>query len=196
MLRVDGAQKSGSGTIVRNAAAIAALLGEDLHLYNIRQKRGNPGLRPQHLKAVAALAELCQGKVEGAVVGSREIWFKPGGRPLGGQYSWDIGTAGSTTMLAMTLLPPATFASGTVRFRVSGGLFQDFAPSAFHMKEVFLPTLGEMGVRAALGLQRPGYVPRGGGTIEVCVFPVDGALRQSLGLKKRSPHFASIDSVG
>lgn len=176
MLEVDGAQKSGSGTTVRNAAAIAALLGEELHLYNIREKRESPGLRPQHLKAVSALAELCRGRVKGGVVGSRELWFKPGGRPVGGEYGWDIGTAGSTTMLALTLLPVASFASGPVRFTVRGGLFQDFAPSAYHMKEVFLPTVGEMGVRASLELARPGYVPRGGGIIQVAVSPVKGRL--------------------
>ncbi len=185
MLQVNGAEKSGSGTIVRNAAAIAALLGEELHLFNIREKRESPGLRPQHLKALSALAQLCRGRVEGGAVGSREVWFKPGSHPVGGEYKWDIGTAGSTTMLAMTLIPAAIFAPEPVRFRVSGGLFQDFAPSTFHMKHVFFPTLGEMGVRADLRLLRPGYVPRGGGTIEVCVFPVDGALHPLCREKQR-----------
>ncbi len=32
MIYVDGAQKSGSGTIVRFAVGLATLLGEELHL--------------------------------------------------------------------------------------------------------------------------------------------------------------------
>jgi RNA 3'-terminal phosphate cyclase (ATP) len=109
---VDGAQKSGSGTIVRFAVGLATLLGEELHLTDIRAKREKPGLRPQHLKAVQALKQVCQGSLDGAEVGSREIKFRPGGGVRGGHYQWDIGTAGSTTLLAMTLLPAACFATG------------------------------------------------------------------------------------
>ena len=38
MIYVDGAQKSGSDTIVRFAVGLATLLGEELHLTNIRTK--------------------------------------------------------------------------------------------------------------------------------------------------------------
>jgi len=59
MIAIDGAQKSGSGTIVRYAVALASLLGQPLHLFNARAKRDKPGLRPQHLSSVLACAELC-----------------------------------------------------------------------------------------------------------------------------------------
>ena len=80
MIYVDGSRKSGSGIILRFAAGLATLLGEELHLTNIRARREKPGLRPQHLKAIQALQELCQGTLEGGEVGSKEIRFKPGGR--------------------------------------------------------------------------------------------------------------------
>ncbi|GAH98620.1 unnamed protein product, partial [marine sediment metagenome] len=105
MIYVDGAQKSGSGTIVRFAVGLATLLGEELHLTNIRAKREKPGLRPQHLKAVQALQQICQGSLGGGEIGSKEIRFRPGGEIKSGCYEWDIGTAGSTTLLAITLLP-------------------------------------------------------------------------------------------
>jgi len=177
MINIDGAQKSGSGTIVRFAVGLATLLGEELRLINIRAKREKPGLRPQHLKAVEALRQICQGTLDGAEIGSREIRFKPGGEVKGGYYEWDIGTAGSTTLLAMTLLPVACFARGAVSFRISGGLFQDFAPSAYHMQFVLLPILARMGVTARLNIIRPGYVPRGGGIIEVEVKSVTGKIK-------------------
>ncbi len=176
MLEVDGGQKSGSGTLVRHAVALAALLGEPLHLFNIRAKREKPGLRPQHLKAVQAVAELTAGELQGAQVGSSELWFRPGPRVKGSSFSWDIGTAGSTTMLALTVLPVAAFAETPSTFRVRGGLFQDFAPSAFHTQHVLLPALQAMGLRARLEVVRPGYVPRGGGEIELKVEPVDRPL--------------------
>jgi len=171
MINIDGGAKSGSGTIVRYSVALASLLGKEIRIENIRAGRDKPGLRAQHLKVVQACQEMCQGVVKNASVGSKEITYTPGGRFNGGEYSWDIGTAGSTTMMAQTLLPLACFARKPSKFRLEGGLFQDFAPSAYHMKFVLLPLLKRMGVRIGLDIIRPGYVPRGGGIIQVRVEP-------------------------
>jgi RNA 3'-terminal phosphate cyclase (ATP) len=171
MMIIDGGAKSGSGTIVRYSMALASLLGKEVRIENIRAGRDKPGLRAQHLKVVQACQEMCQGVVENAAVGSQEITYTPRGRFKGGGYSWDIGTAGSTTMMAQTLLPLACFARKSSKFRLEGGLFQDFAPSAYHMKFVLLPFLKRMGVQTELDIIRPGYVPRGGGIIEVRVEP-------------------------
>ncbi len=176
MIQIDGAAKSGSGTILRLAVALSTLLGEELHLWNVRARRDKPGLRPQHLQVVLACAQMCGGTVEGAKVGSREIVYRPGKHIRGDFYQWEIGTAGSTTMLAMTLLLVGCFADKPSAFRISGGLFQDFAPSAYHMQYVLLPTLRKMGVTAELELKQPGYVPRGAGVIEVRVKPVTTLL--------------------
>jgi RNA 3'-terminal phosphate cyclase (ATP) len=171
MITIDGGAKSGSGTIVRYSVALASLLGKEIKIENIRAKRPKPGLRAQHLKAIQACQEMCRGTVQGAYVGSKAITYTPRGRFDGGEYSWDIGTAGSTTMMAQTLIPLACFGRKPSKFKLEGGLFQDFAPSAYHMKFVLLPLLKGMGVRAELDMIRPGYVPRGGGIIEVRVEP-------------------------
>jgi RNA 3'-terminal phosphate cyclase (ATP) len=171
MITIDGGAKSGSGTIVRYSVALASLLGEEIKIENIRAGRDKPGLRAQHLKVVQACQEMCHGVVGNAAVGSKEITYTPGEKFNGGDYIWDIGTAGSTTMMAQTLLPLACFAQKPSKFRLEGGLFQDFAPSAYHMKFVLLPFLKQMGVRVKLDIIRPGYVPRGGGIIEVRVEP-------------------------
>ncbi len=172
MLEIDGGRHSGSGTIVRYGTCLAALLGQELHLTNIRARRPKPGLRHQHLKAVEILAEITQGSVVGGHVGSSDIIFRPGPTITGGEHRWDIGTAGSTTMLAFSLLPVAAFATEPCVFHLTGGLFQDFAPSAFHMQSVLLPMLRKMGIRAQLAIARPGYVPKGGGIIELSVEPI------------------------
>ena len=171
MITIDGGAKSGSGTIVRYSVALASLLGKEIKIQNIRARRDKPGLRAQHLKVIQACQEMCRGVVENALVGSREISYTPRERFKGGEYSWDIGTAGSTTMMAQTLLPLACFAPKPSKFRLQGGLFQDFAPSAYHMKFVLLPMLKQMGIQAELDIIRPGYVPKGGGIIEVRVEP-------------------------
>jgi RNA 3'-terminal phosphate cyclase (ATP) len=171
MVTIDGGAKSGSGTIVRYSVALASLLGKEIRIQNIRARRDKPGLRAQHLKVVQACQEMCHGLVENAAVGSKEITYTPGVRFNGGEYSWDIGTAGSTTMMAQTLLPLACFAGKPSKFSLEGGLFQDFAPSAYHMKFVLLPFLRQMGVQVELDIIRPGYVLRGGGVVEIRVEP-------------------------
>jgi len=176
MLEIDGSEKSGSGTIVRDAVPFSILMGEEIHLHNIRAKRDKPGLRPQHLKAMQAAAAISQGQMEGDAVGSGEIRFKPGAILQGGKFTWDIGTAGSTAMLVLCLMPLALFADKPSSYQVTGGLFQDFAPSLFHLKHVLLPVLARMGVHGAVKIIRPGYVPRGGGQIEVEIYPLKKPL--------------------
>ncbi|RMD57506.1 MAG: RNA 3'-phosphate cyclase [Nitrospirae bacterium] len=177
MLEIDGGKKSGSGTIVRDVIPFSALINRDVHIKNIRAKRDKPGLRPQHLRAVEAIADICNGELRGAKVGAREIWFRPGGYIKGGDFYWDIGTAGSTTMLAMALLPISLFAERTSTFIIKGGLFQDFAPSAFHMQHVLFPTLRAMGASVDLEILQPGYVPMGQGRIKMTVEPLKTLLK-------------------
>jgi len=176
MIVIDGAQKSGSGTIVRYAVALAALFGKSLHLVNARAKRPKPGLRPQHEGAVLACAQLCGATTSGVHVGSQEFTFTPGSSIYGGSYVWDIGTAGSATMLALSVLPLACFAEQPVLARITGGVFQDLAPSPHHMQYVLAPLLRRMGLTMDLRVIRAGYLPAGAGILELRVQPVRRSL--------------------
>ncbi len=177
VIEIDGSLYSGSGTILRYAVGLCALLGKELHIKNIRAKRKKPGLRPQHLKSILACNELVKGEVEHVEIGSSILTFRPGKNIKIGEYQWDIGTAGSTTMLVMMVLPLLCFGKGPSKLKISGGLFQDFAPSAFHMKEVLFPQLKKMGIETDLKIIRPGYVPEGKGIIELDVQPVRDKLK-------------------
>lgn len=175
MYHIDGSRYSGSGTLLRYAAALATLKGEPLHLFNIRAGSDKPGLRPQHLTALRACASLCSGRLEGDRVNSQEVFYKPGEKIKGDSFEWDIGTAGSATMLAFTLIPPALYGTSACHFTLTGGLFQDFAPTAFHMREVLLPILGRMGMKIDMEIIRPGYVPKGQGRLNMSVQPLTAA---------------------
>lgn len=120
MIEIDGSQKGGSGTILRLAVALAAIKGEPIHVFNIRQNRPQPGLKPQHLEAVLTAARLCDAEVKGARIDSREIWFKPGA-VKSGRFEAEIGTAGSISMLLMTVLPICAYAEKTVELKVTKG---------------------------------------------------------------------------
>src|SRR6516225_9054251 len=94
----DGSQGEGGGQILRTALTLSLLTGKPFRLVKVRANRETPGLRPQHLSAVRAAAELGNAEVSGASVGSRELTFRPGAyapRDL----EIDIGTAGSTALV-------------------------------------------------------------------------------------------------
>src|SRR5512134_3043934 len=172
MLTIDGSRYSGSGSIVRQAVAFSALTSRAIHVVNARAKRDKPGLRPQHIRVVEAIAELVEGRTEGLAQGSQEFTFRPGSLKTGRHYHWDIGSAGSTTMLALGILPVLAFAASPTAVELRGGLFQDFAPSVFHLEHVLLPILREMGLHAEVEIERPGYVPRGDGILRLVITPL------------------------
>lgn len=171
MIDIDGSQKSGSGTILRLSIALAAILNQPLHIRNIRQNRPQPGLRPQHLEAVLTASKLCGADLDGAKLGSRELWFKPK-EVRGGRFEAEIGTAGSISMLLMTVLPICLFAKETVHLRVSkGGTDVSNAPTINYMRNVFLSMLRRMGVNASITVHRYGYYPKGMGEVTLTVEP-------------------------
>jgi RNA 3'-terminal phosphate cyclase (ATP) len=177
VIEIDGSRHSGSGTIVRQAVAFSGLTGRAVHVVNARVRRPQPGLRHQHIRVVEAIRDLVNGTAEGLAPGSREFWFRPGRLRTGRRYVWDIGTAGSTTMLGVALLPVLAFASAPVDIEVCGGLFQDFAPSFFHVESVLMPLLRRMGFEAAVSMGRPGYVPKGEGSLSLSARPLSKPLR-------------------
>jgi len=177
MLIIDGSNYSGSGAIVRQAVGFSALTGIPIHLIHCRAKRSKPGLRRQHIRVIEAIQELVNGKAQGVCEGSQEIQFEPGAGGKQEVYRWDIGSAGSTTMLALGVLPVLAFKTTPTVVEIHGGLFQDFAPSVFHLQHAILPLLNKMGLKTTLTMERPGYVPTGNGSLLLSVEPVRTTLR-------------------
>ncbi len=171
MIEIDGSQKSGSGTILRLSVALAAIANQPLHIFNIRQSRPQPGLKPQHLEAVLTAAKLCNAKVQGAALGSRELWFTPQ-QIRGGNVEAVIETAGSIPMLLLAVMPICLFADTPVRLHVAkGGTDTTHAPTINYLRNVLLPTLAQMGVEAEITVQKYGYYPKGMGEATLTVKP-------------------------
>lgn len=190
MLEVDGSIKSGSGTILRLAVALASILNEPLHIYNIRAKRSSPGLRPQHLEAVLTAAKLCNAEVDGATVGSRELWFRPS-KIIGGEIEAQIGTAGSIPMLIMTILPICAYAEKPVKVHISkGGTDVMHSPTINYLRYVLLPVLEKIGLTAKITTVKYGYYPKGMGEVYLEVQP----CRRFNSIKLEE--FGNVKSVG
>jgi len=180
MIEIDGSQKSGSGTILRQSVALAAILKQDLHIYNIRQNRPQPGLRPQHLEAVLTAAKLCDAEIKGAMLNSCELVFKPK-RTRGGRYEAKIGTAGSIPMLMLTVLPICAFSEDTIHLSVSrGGTDVRHSPTINYIRHVLLPILERMGLNATLDVGTYGYYPKGMGEATLTVKPCTSLKALSL----------------
>jgi len=173
MREIDGAYGEGGGQLLRTACALAAITGEALRLRNIRVRRTPPGLAPQHLMAVKAVAALCGAEVEGLELRSPAIVFRPGAI-RGGEFRFDVGTAGSLTLVLQALLPVALAGATPVRMQLIGGTDIRAAPPLDYFRYVLLPLLARMGARVQVDLTRRGYYPRGGGQLAVTVTP--GAL--------------------
>jgi RNA 3'-phosphate cyclase len=171
VIEIDGSQKSGSGTILRSSVALAAILGQTLHIYNIRHNRPQPGLKPQHLEAVLTAARLCDAELKGAELSSRELWFEPG-KVKGGKVEAEIGTAGSIPMLLLTVLPICIFAENPVHLHISkGGTDVQNSPTINYVQHVLLPRLKSMRIVTALAVHKYGYYPKGMGEITITVEP-------------------------
>jgi RNA 3'-terminal phosphate cyclase (ATP) len=112
MIEIDGSMGEGGGQILRSALALSVVTGTPFRITDIRANRKpKAGLRRQHVTAVRAAAEISGAQVEGDFVESRELTFRPGTlRP--GDYTFDIGSAGSTTLVLQTVLPPLLTAAG------------------------------------------------------------------------------------
>jgi RNA 3'-phosphate cyclase len=190
VIEIDGSYGEGGGQLVRTAVALSAVTGKAIRIIKARVKRGNPGLAPQHLAAVRAVAEVCAADTEGLELRAVSFTFSP--RQLrGGAYRFDIGTAGSITLLLQALIPALLASGQSARVVVTGGTDIWQAPPADYLSEVMGRHLARMGARLHFNIARRGYYPRGGGEIAVEVspgklrplnLPAPGALRRLEGM--------------
>jgi RNA 3'-terminal phosphate cyclase (ATP) len=184
MLTIDGSFGEGGGQIIRTSLALSLVTGKPFRAERVRARREKPGLRQQHLTAVNAAAEIGHAKVEGAAVGSREFIFIPG-LVTPGEYVFSIGTAGSSTLVLQTILPPLMVAPGPSILRIEGGTHNVHAPPYDFLERAFLPLVRRIGPQVDIELERYGFYPPGGGRFNVLIEPAAESRR--LDLLERGP---------
>ena len=172
MIDVDGSMMEGGGQLLRMAITYSAVMGTPVRVRNIRAGRRQPGLRPQHLTTLKAVAEICDADARGLSLGSKEVEFKPR-PPRGGVYDFDIGTAGSISLLLRCVAPIAAFASSPARLRVRGGTAVRWSPPVLILDRVVWEALRQMGFKGELTVRREGFYPRGGGLVEAAISPLE-----------------------
>jgi RNA 3'-terminal phosphate cyclase (ATP) len=174
---IDGSMGEGGGQILRTSLALACITGKNLHIENIRAARRKPGLAKQHLSCVRAACEICGGKCKGASIGSQTLDFQPG-TIRSGDFSFDIGSAGSATLVIQTILPALFLADKPSTVTVTGGTHNPWAPPFDFLAETFLPAIKTAGFDAICKLEKYGFYPAGGGKITLDVRPRQQKLKQ------------------
>jgi RNA 3'-terminal phosphate cyclase (ATP) len=182
MLSIDGSFGEGGGQIIRSSLALSLITGKPFRIYNVRARRDRPGLQRQHLTAVSASAEIGRAQVDGARVGAKEFTFVPG-EVVPGEYVFDIGTAGSTTLVLQAVLPPLMIAKWPSLLKLEGGTHNVHAPPFEFLQKTFLPLVNRIGPQVSIELERYGFYPPGGGKFNVYIEPA-AELRQ-LNLRAR-----------
>jgi RNA 3'-terminal phosphate cyclase (ATP) len=150
--------------------ALSLVTGRPITVEQIRARRKKPGLSRQHLTAVHAARQVSGARVEGAEIGSAHLMFHPG-EVTPGEYTFRIGSAGSTTLVLQTILPALMIADGPSTVALEGGTHNPLAPCFDFLDHAYLPLLQRMGARVEASLQRPGFYPAGGGRFSVTVHP-------------------------
>lgn len=172
MIEIDGSQGEGGGQVLRSSLSLSLMTGKPMRITNIRARRPKPGLRAQHLKSVEAAVAVGKAKVEGATFGSRSLIFSPCGITAG-QYQFDIGTAGSTSLVLQTIFAPLGLADHTSRITITGGTHVKWSPAYHYLRMNWLPHMHRIGFRGDLTLDLAGFFPQGGGRIRAQIQPSD-----------------------
>ncbi|RJP23354.1 MAG: RNA 3'-phosphate cyclase [Deltaproteobacteria bacterium] len=169
-VEIDGGIGEGGGQVLRTTLSLSCITGKPVRIFNIRKNRPKPGLMRQHLVSVKALARISGAEARGTEPGSLEIFFNPG--PVtAGEYFFEIGTAGSVTLLFQSLLPTLLFAKAPSRLVLTGGTHVPFSPPFDYLRDVFSPWLARIGVRVSCEIEQYGFYPRGGGKITARIAP-------------------------
>jgi RNA 3'-terminal phosphate cyclase (ATP) len=184
MISIDGSYGEGGGQIIRTSLALSLVTGKPFRIEHVRARREKPGLQRQHLTAVLAAAEIGRAEVSGARVGSSEFTFVPRG-VWAGDYTFSIGTAGSTTLVLQTVLPPLMIAKASSHLILEGGTHNVHAPPFEFLDRAFLPLVNRIGPTVRIELKRYGFYPPGGGRFEISIEPAREFKR--LEITKRGP---------
>ena len=181
-IEIDGSHGEGGGQILRSSLALSIITGRPFRIDKIRANRDKPGLMRQHLTAVKAAERICNARVENAGLGASYLTFAPE-RVGGGDYTFSTGSAGSTTLVLQTVLPPLLLADEPSSLTLEGGTHNIHAPPLDFLEKAFLPVLNRMGVRVDVALERAGFYPAGGGKFFATITPAKNL--SPIGINKR-----------
>lgn len=170
MLEIDGSQGEGGGQTVRTAVALSALTGREIRMTRIRENRPTRGLSKQHCTAIEGVSKMTDSWVTGNFTGSQDITFKPGSTKID-DLSFDVGSAGSISLVMQAMLLAARFHTDGVRMDITGGTNVMWAPPVDFYNQILFPLMEKMGFEANMQIINRGFYPEGGGRVIINMKP-------------------------
>lgn len=169
-IEIDGSMGEGGGQVIRTSLALSIITGRPVRISNVRHNRKPPGLKAQHLAGLRAAAAICGAEVSGDRKGSETIEFAPG--PVApGDYRFDIGTAGATSLVLHTVVYPLASADAPSTVTVTGGTHVPWSPAGPYLERVWAWWYARCGGQLDLEIERAGFYPKGGGILRATIGP-------------------------
>ncbi|MDF1519077.1 MAG: RNA 3'-terminal phosphate cyclase [Brevefilum sp.] len=172
MIEIDGAYGEGGGQVLRSSLTLSALTGKPVIIRNIRASRSKPGLRPQHLAAVNAIAKITQAHVEGNELNSSIVQLAPN-KVTASDYRFDIPTAGALSLVLQTIFLPLSIAKSKSHITLTGGTHVPWSPTWDYLQICWLPMMTRLGFCGEIQLENAGFYPRGGGRARAVISPIE-----------------------
>jgi RNA 3'-phosphate cyclase len=195
LLEIDGSYGEGGGQILRNAIAFSTILKKPVKIINIRANRPNPGIKPQHYMVIKGIKKLCNAETKNLEIGSPNLTFIPG-EFKGGDYKFDIGTAGSITLIFQALILASLKSENRINIRLIGGTDVKWSPPWDYFKHVFIPIIKRIGVIVDVELIKRGYYPKGGGEAKITIHPISKIKPLKLDSEIEYTHVNGIVNIG
>ncbi|MFZ8907335.1 MAG: RNA 3'-terminal phosphate cyclase [Nitrosopumilaceae archaeon] len=169
-LEIDGSFGEGGGQIVRTAITLSSILHKPVIIENIRKGRKTPGLKPQHLMALKILEKICGVKLDHIKKGATSLKFVPG-EVKSIELEEDVGTAGSIALIIQVLIPAVAISKKKLKLTIKGGTNVLWSPTIDYSQIILRELYSRMGIEFSLNVIKRGYYPKGGGIVELEVFP-------------------------
>jgi len=195
VIEIDGSVGEGGGQVLRTSLTLSILTQQPVHIHQIRANRNKPGLMAQHLQAVQSAKEVSQAEVKGNIIGSEELFFKPN-TITHGRYHFEIGTAGSTSLVFQTILLPLSMAARTSTIDIQGGTHVQWSPVFHYLDLHWLEFMRRIGFNVNIDIVKAGFYPLGGGEMTAKIKPMDQLTGLHLNDRGKLISINGISAVG
>jgi len=171
LIEIDGSFGEGGGQIVRTAVTLSCILNKPIKIKNIRKGRKNPGLKPQHISILKILKKVCGANIDDVKIGSTDLQFFPNEMKRGLNLTEDVETAGSISLIIQVLIPAVAICKKSLKIRITGGTNVLWSPTIDYTQIILKELYARMGIKFLIKMVKRGYYSKGGGIIDLEVFP-------------------------
>lgn len=184
---IDGSHGEGGGALLRTALAMAATTLQPVKINHVREGTNHPGLDPEDLTILCALADSCAAELSDHEIGSSTISFFPTRRPKGlkGRLESVRGQTnrGANALIVLNTLLPVLAQTGTYSsVTIEGETYGNNALSYDAFAAMTLPLLRKVGLYAETTLSLAGFGREALGEVNLNVEP--SALNGMLWLER------------